>query len=580
MTMCAWTTGQDEFTVIAWNPEGQKATSWLRIPVSGAAYTVTDLSTKSVVPSQATLIDNRTHSLPLLYINKHGMKAPALAAEEAKVSNKATHVVTFEAAMPAVGYSSFSIKKSAVSEAVVSKATATPASVTNGVYELTIDSAKGAITAIKNIASGVTTPFNVTWGYYVSSEGHSTQTKLPNGTVETAGQASGAYMFRPDDQFTHACATTQPTIEVTTGPLVTEIKQTFASWATHIIRLTKGSPYVEVEWTAGPIPWNEGPKGHQGKELVVKFASGLASDGVYYTDSNGREMLKRKRDARGPSYPPLVINEPVAENYYPVNSMISVDDGKNELAVVTDVTMGGASMNDGELEVMVHRRCQKDDSRGVQEPINETMCGCNDIGATPGKMGENGHEGDGGCDCEGLTMRGSAYVIFDTMQKAHEVRRQLVETLNFPPTLAFAKGSAIKTPSMTSIAAELPANVKLMTISNNYAKWNDGKMILRLSHMYAVGEHATLSLPAKIDLSAVFAKTGLKLTSISETLLTANQPREAWEAKKKVWPTEQMHYNTNVGGAQVERYPLDEADPTMSITIRAMELKTYLVKFA
>lgn len=51
--------------------------------------------------------------------------------------------------------------------------------------------------------------------------------------------------------------------------------------------------------------------------------------------------------------------------------MISLDDGKNEMAVVTDVTMGGASMNDGELEVMVHRRCQKDDSRGVQEPINE-----------------------------------------------------------------------------------------------------------------------------------------------------------------------------------------------------------------
>ena len=49
------------------------------------------------------------------------------------------------------------------------------------------------------------------------------------------------------------------------------------------------------------------------KELVVKFSSGLASAGVYYTDSNGREMLKRERDARGPSYPPFVINEPVAE---------------------------------------------------------------------------------------------------------------------------------------------------------------------------------------------------------------------------------------------------------------------------
>jgi hypothetical protein len=32
--------------------------------------------------------------------------------------------------------------------------------------------------------------------------------------------------------------------------------------------------------------------------------------------------------------------------------------------------MGGSSITDGSLEVMVHRRCQHDDSRGVQEPLN------------------------------------------------------------------------------------------------------------------------------------------------------------------------------------------------------------------
>ena len=55
MSMCSYTTGVDEFTVIAWNPEGQKASAWLSIPVSGAAYTVTDLATKATVPAQAGL---------------------------------------------------------------------------------------------------------------------------------------------------------------------------------------------------------------------------------------------------------------------------------------------------------------------------------------------------------------------------------------------------------------------------------------------------------------------------------------------------------------------------------------------
>eukprot|EP01050_Picozoa_sp_SAG11_P015372 SAG11_NODE_1987_length_3961_cov_3.562662_2_plen_90_part_00 len=84
---------------------------------------------------------------------------------------------------------------------------------------------------------------------------------------------------------------------------------------------------------------------------------------------------------------------------------------------------------------MVHRRIQKDDGLGVQEPLNETMCGCNDVGAAPGEMGAHGHEGDGGCDCEGLAVRGSAYLILDTLQRAHASRRRLIEALNFPPSL-------------------------------------------------------------------------------------------------------------------------------------------------
>ncbi len=44
----------------------------------------------------------------------------------------------------------------------------------------------------------------------------------------------------------------------------------------------------------------------------------LQTKGTFYTDSNGREMVQRVFNARGPSYPPLDINEPIAGNYYPV----------------------------------------------------------------------------------------------------------------------------------------------------------------------------------------------------------------------------------------------------------------------
>ena len=57
--------------------------------------------------------------------------------------------------------------------------------------------------------------------------------------------------------------------------------------------------------------------GHEGagKEVVLQFNSQLRSGGTFFTDSNGREMIKRQRNARGPSYPPYQIGEPVAGNY-------------------------------------------------------------------------------------------------------------------------------------------------------------------------------------------------------------------------------------------------------------------------
>ena len=53
ISMCAYTTSKDSFTVIAWNPQAHSTSSWLRIPVSGSGYEVTNLATKATVPSQA-----------------------------------------------------------------------------------------------------------------------------------------------------------------------------------------------------------------------------------------------------------------------------------------------------------------------------------------------------------------------------------------------------------------------------------------------------------------------------------------------------------------------------------------------
>lgn len=662
LSVCAYTTGVDNFAMVAWNPQGQSATQMVRIPVTGDQWEVVDADGKLVL-SQTAPIDDRTLSLPLLYINKYKMSSAKLNATITSVQNNATHILTFSITMPPVGYTTYSVKQTTDNKvprttrqgSIGTVVTRGASNISNEFYSISFDQATGRITGITNRKSGKTSPLDIDWGYYVSSEGGSTW--WMNGTKLQefkSNQASGAYLFRPVNQTTADVTNgTNPTLEVVIGPIVSEIRQTFSDYASHVVRLTRGLPYVEVEWTAGPIPggltelpplpapggcvgWKNtkncdphgprnpsadrdcnatldpkgdsgyclcaggvkvygdgcgGPSGDKncndacnrpvpqfanpgGKEVVLKFNTDLNSDKVFYTDSNGREMVKRIRDGRGPSYPPLQINEPVAENYYPVNSLMSLDDGETEMAIVTDVAMGGSSMADGSLEIMVHRRLQHDDSRGVQEPLNETMCGCNDIGAAPGSMGAHGHEGDGGCACAGLTVRGSTYMVFDTVTGANAARRQLIESLNFPATLAFAPStSTMKNLEWSGVSSALPAEIKLMTLTSNYEEIHDGALLLRLAHIYSVDEHPTMSLPISVDLSKVFGKTGFTIKTATEMTVTANQPKSNF--KPFNWPTEdptggRMYKSDN---AFEESIPLDG----FTTTLRPMEVKTFLV---
>ena len=189
-------------------------------------------------------------------------------------------------------------------------------------------------------------------------------------------------------------------------------------------------------------------------------------------------------------------------------------------------------------------------------------------------QGAHGHEGDGGCDCAGLTMRGRHWLYFGPIADANQVRRQLIEGLNFPPTLAFASG-AIKTaqPSFSAIAAAFPDNVKLTTLTSNYAAFNDGALMLRVAHLYSVGEHPTLSAPATVSFADIFSKTGLTITSMRETTLSGNQDKAEWEAKK-------LHWETDVPAPYQSYVPFDASDAELKVTLRPMEVRTFLVNFA
>lgn len=96
----------------------------------------------------------------------------------------------------------------------------------------------------------------------------------------------------------------------------------------------KGQPYVEVEWTVGPIPFEDG----YGREISIQYDTSVQSGDAWWTDANGRAMIRRKRDSR-PSWN-LNVTEPIGGNYYPVTAATYIKDDGVEFAVLTDRAQG------------------------------------------------------------------------------------------------------------------------------------------------------------------------------------------------------------------------------------------------
>jgi hypothetical protein len=293
---------------------------------------------------------------------------------------------------------------------------------------------------------------------------------------------------------------------------------------------------------------------------VSKFVTNIASAGRLLSDSNGREMLHRRRDWR-PQWN-LTQTEPVAGNYFPINSAVAIADAQNQLTVLVDSAQGAGSIQDGELEVMVHRRLVMDDNRGVGEPLNETQF-------TTSYNYYNGGASYG----PALIVRGRHWVSIESPAQAASIWRPLQDRLYATPVLAFTEAPAVPftTSSASMLIAPLPPNVQLMTLHS----LNATSMLLRLSHSFGINEDAALSKPVQVDLSRLFdvSAAGFKVIGIEEVSLSNNQPKSAILERRR----RAMHWNT---GSRSEAHswrmvsPLNfDSDPV--VVLGPLEIKTF-----
>ena len=222
----------------------------------------------------------------------------------------------------------------------------------------------------------------------------------------------------------------------------------------------------------------------------------------------------------------------MAGNYYPVNSRAYIKDASGvQLTIMTDRSLGGSSIKDGSLELMVHRRLLHDDKRGVDEALNE-----------PGIGGR------------GLIVRGKFLVLLEPAKSSAKLHRVIAEEEMLRPSLAFSRSSGSQG-SYRALARSLPANVHLLTLES-FGK----SVLLRLEHQFAVNEDDELSKPVTVQLKGLFQDfTILAMTELNLSgNLVKNQRKHAGDWNR----------------ARRQNRLLSSSDD-FEITLNPMEIRTF-----
>ncbi|XWS37045.1 hypothetical protein CRYUN_Cryun19dG0009600 [Craigia yunnanensis] len=523
-----------KLVVVVYNPLGWKRKDVIRIPVIDENVIVKDSGGKEI-ESQLLPLQNASLAIRNYYSVAYLGKFPSVTPK---------YWLAFSASAPPIGFNTYFIsrvKRPVVAAPSKSQVVYSSEEKQNDVIEvgpgdlkLVYSANKGKLIRYINSRTTVKESVGQSYSFYRGAD--------------NIQQASGAYVFRPNGTYSTK-SDGQGSFTVFRGPLLDEVHQRINSWIYQITRVYKGKEHAEFEFTVGPIPINDG----MGKEVVTQISTHMKTNRTFYTDSSGRDFIERIRDYRKDWN--LEVNQPVAGNYYPINLGMYLKDDSKELSILVDRSVAGSSIKDGQLEIMLHRRLLHDDGRGVAEALNETVCVQN--------------------KCSGLTIVGKYYLRIDPLGEAAKWRRSFGQEIYSPFLLAFTEQEGDEWANFHVLSFSgmdpsyvLPDNVAMITLQ----ELDDGKVLLRLAHLYEIGEDKDLSVMASVQLEKVFANK--KINKVTEMSLSANQGRAEMEKKRLVWKVEGA---SGEAPKVVRGGPVDPA--TLVVELAPMEIRTFVIDF-
>ena len=269
-------------------------------------------------------------------------------------------------------------------------------------------------------------------------------------------------------------------------------------------------------------------------EVVSRFTAAELHGATFFSEDNGYETIAH---ASGSG------EEQIPEHHFPSQMSTFLSDGNSMLGVALARSHGVASLYNGTLDVMQHRR-------------------------------GGPYTGSGGTvvlDDADRTFS-ETWLSLGNASRANALRHENKRRLNRPLALAYAvkpagaKGTAVD--SLGAKAAALPSSLLLQSVRATAPEREE--LYVNLLHEYAVGElPKTASAAADVDLGALIGPFRPELRSFAETTLDGMIP---------IGELDRLHWNTTGAKRAGDAMSRAASAEHEQLTIRPFELRTFLAR--
>nr|XP_055053226.1 epididymis-specific alpha-mannosidase isoform X1 [Misgurnus anguillicaudatus] len=385
-----------------------------------------------------------------------------------------------------------------------------------------------------------------------------------NGDVNV-GPISDNYIFTANGSAVLAYKSVA--MEIVPGKVVSEIRQYFyreEEDKNHTYSVVTRVPVgfqdrlpchrLEQSYKVGPIEMN--------REAVFRTSTSLQNNRTLFTDNNGYQMMRRTHKD--------FANNTVARNYYPMVRAAYIEDDSSRIAFLSERAHGVASLNQGQLEVMLHRRLWNNqewnlgynltlNDSSVVRPVLWMMLG------SPAAISSIYQQ-------EALQLQHRPVVMpIDKPQKLWNQRKKsskpVVQPVQIPQNLHMQTLSIPGwnySPNHTQQIQNLASGEELKS------KMNFDFILLRITHLYEEGEDPVLSKPTTINLKEVMQGIG-EVTEVQERSLTGT-----WD----ISDLQRWSWKTNIGvGKPEEEEFFSGVTKNFSVTISPKEIRTFFIYF-